>query len=567
MGVDKSITTNIDVEKLSLDENESTTSSNDFKAKINIEKHGITKRGLNARHVNLMIISQSVGSGLFISIKTPLVTSGSLGFFIAFAIWAFLVVYPLMQAVGILCCWLPIKGSFVHFSGRYVDTSLGFATSIIYIYTTMMFVCLEATAVAQCISYWTNLNPGVWITICIVLYVLMGLVGVNYYGEIEFFTGIMKIFLIVGLMLFSLISMCGGNPKGDAYGFKNWHPLFKPYLVEGNTGKFLAFWNSLLWAAFAAGGADNLALIAGEVINPRKNIAMAAKRSYIRIYLFYIGGIFFLNSLISANSPLLLDAIKNGGEGAAGSPWVIGIKSVGVKGLDSLINALIMSSAFSCGNAFFYCSTRSIYSAAIAGYLPRFFGKCLKNGAPVYCVMLTFAVSLLSYLNVSNSGVVVFNWFVNLCATGLICAYLCIFWSYFNFRKAWEKQNNLKMKHPQYPYYLGPKFLHPILTYTGLIITILVLFFNGFWIFFPGNFNASNFLTSYFAPIFLVCLFLFWKILKRTKFKTSLTADITTDKKEIDEEEEAELQELENIPKSNNKFMNFFAKINTFLFD
>lgn len=518
----------------------------DFHDRLDVEKHGETQRRITPRHVSLMIIGQSIGSGLFLGVRTPLNTSGSLSFFLAFTIWAVFVVYPLMQVVGVICCYLPIKGSFIHYSARYVDPALGFASSIIYIYTCMMFVCLEATAVAQVIGFWTDVNPGAWITICIVIYPLIGIFGSNIYGEVEFYSSILKLFMVMGLMLFSLVSMCGGNPRHDAYGFQHWKEggLFREYLVDGSTGKFLAWWSSLLWAAFAAGGPDGLAMLAGEIKRPRTTMANAAKRTYIRVYIFYIGGMFFLCCLVSSVNPKLVAQLLEGSNSSAGSPWVIGIEDVGVKGLASVINAGIMMSAFSCGNAFFYCSARSIYSAALGGYLPRFLAKCLPNGAPIYCVLITFAVSLISYLNVNESGAVVFNWFVNLCATGLLLTYTCIWWSYFQFRKDWEFKHKQKMKHPEYPYFLCPQWMHPIFTYLGLALTVLVVFFNGFWIFFPGQFNVSNLFTSYFAPVFFVCLFVFWKVVKRTHFRTAKTADITSGKQRIDDEEEAEEKEI-----------------------
>ena len=70
-----------------------------------------------------------------------------------------------------------------------------------------------------------------------------------------------------------------------------------------------------------------------------------------------------------------------------------------------------------------------------------------------------------------------------------------------------------------------------------------MVFFNGFWIFFPGNFSVSNLFTSYFAPAFFVCLFVFWKVFKKTKFRTPLTADITSGKQRVDDEEEVEERE------------------------
>ncbi|EMG46657.1 prnB Proline-specific permease [Candida maltosa Xu316] len=513
---------------------------NDFKNTLDIEKYGTTKRLLKNYQVGLLMIGQSIGSALFVSIKNPLNTSGSLSFFLAFAIWACLVIYPLMQAIGEMCSYLPIKGSFFHFSARYVDPALGFASSLIYIYTALMFVCIEATACAGLISFWTDLNPGIFITIALVLFVFINLFGAQYYGNLESLFSFFKVILILGLMLFSLISMCGGNPHHNAYGFQHWKEggLFKPYLVGGSTGKFLGLYNCLIWAGFAAGGPDVLALIAGEVKLPRKNIGIAAKRSYIRIYLFYLGGIFFLNCLIASNDPALVASLHS----STVSPWTLGMQNVGVRGLASVVNGAVLTSAFSCGNAFFFLATRSLYSASLGGYVPRIFSKCLNSGVPIYCVLFTALVSLISYLSIGESTGVVFNWFINLATTGLLCSYICMWLAYFKFRKAYVAQTGQALKKGEYKYYLAPRLIHPYFTYLGFFINVVVLFFNGFWIFFPGQFSVSNLFTSYFGPVFFIFLFFFWKIYKKTTWRSDLDADIISDKQEIDDEEEADME-------------------------
>ena len=128
------------------------------------------------------------------------------------------------------------------------------------------------------------------------------------------------------------------------------------------------------------------------------------------------------------------------------SPWTLGIQNVGVRGLGLVVNGAVLTSAFSCGNAFFFLGTRSLYSASLAGYIPRFFSKCLKSGVPINCVIFTGVVSLISYLNVSQSTGVVFNWFVNLATTGLLCSYICMWLAYFKFRKAYVVQTGKQMK-------------------------------------------------------------------------------------------------------------------------
>lgn len=532
----------------------------DYHEVLDAEKYGQTQRGLSSRHVSLMIIGQSIGTGLYIGLKSPLMTSGSLSLFLGFICWACTMVWPLMQATGEMCSYLPIKGSFLHFAARWLDPAMGFAVTLIYLYTSLMFICVEVVAFASVIAYWTDALPAIFITIGLVSILFFNVFGVNWYGEVEFFSSILKVLLIVGLMLTGLITMCGGNPKGDAFGFRNWKEggLMREYLVSGSTGRFLGFWNVLIYAAFACGGADMLGMVAGEVSLPRKNIALAARRSYARIYLFYIGGIFFMNCLCASNNPELIKASEDGAAGATASPWVIGIKSVGIHGLDSLVNAIVMTSAWSCGNGFTYGAARSAYSAALSGYLPRVFSYCLRNGCPIVAVLFSLAIGCLSYMSVSESSAKVFNWFINLSTTGLLTTYTVMWMTYFKFKKVVKAQNSDQVD-PKY--FKVPLLVSPWLCYWAAFFNVLVLFFNGFWIFFPGQFTVANLFTSYFAPVFFLILFVSWKLYKKTHWRSAMEADITTGKKEIDEQEELEMEELAAKPRKEGIFWKIWYKI------
>ena len=94
-----------------------------------------------------------------------------------------------------------------------------------------------------------------------------------------------------------------------------------------------------------------------------------------------------------------------------------GIKNAGIKGLDSVINAVIIISAWSSGNSFLYISSRSLYSMAVAGNAPAVFKKCTKNGVPYMAVFASAIFTPLAYLNCASSGSTVFTWFVNLTNT------------------------------------------------------------------------------------------------------------------------------------------------------
>lgn len=202
-----------------------------------------------------------------------------------------------------------------------------------------------------------------------------------------------KILLLVGLIMITIVTMSGGNPHNDAYGFRHWGngELMKEYYTTGSTGKFLGFWQvpcilkpiQLLmiarrivvrYAAFTTAGPDLLVLAAGEIQNPRRTIPRVAKLIFYRIVGFYVVGALAVGIICSSQDPRLLGAISDGSEGAAASPWVIGIQNLGITGLPHLINFLILLSGLSCGNAYLYAASRTLYSLARGNYahlIPR----------------------------------------------------------------------------------------------------------------------------------------------------------------------------------------------------
>jgi len=106
-------------------------------------KFGRTGRGLTGRHVQLIILGGSVGTGMFVGIGSALARAGPLSVFLAFTFYAMFVSFPLMHAVGEMCSWLPVRGSIFHFSEKWVDPALGFAIGYMYWYGAVMFVCIE----------------------------------------------------------------------------------------------------------------------------------------------------------------------------------------------------------------------------------------------------------------------------------------------------------------------------------------------------------------------------------------------------------------------------------------
>jgi amino acid transporter len=84
----------------------------------------------------------------------------------------------------------------------------------------------QLTAGALVLQYWVDrdkVNPGVFIAVFLVTITFINYFGIRFFGEIEFWLSSLKVFTIIGIILFSLVITCGGGPSGEAIGFRYWH--------------------------------------------------------------------------------------------------------------------------------------------------------------------------------------------------------------------------------------------------------------------------------------------------------------------------------------------------------
>lgn len=73
---------------------------------------------------------------------------------------------------------------------------------------------------------------------------------------------------------------------------------------------------------------------------------------YWRFGVFFIFGALCVGILVPYNDANLLDRLSNSGGTAAASPYVLAMQNMGIRGLPSLVNALLVTSIFSAGNTY-----------------------------------------------------------------------------------------------------------------------------------------------------------------------------------------------------------------------
>jgi amino acid transporter len=302
--------------------------------------------------------------------------------------------------------------------------------------------------------------------------------------------------LITGLLSLSFILFWGGGPdQHHVLGFHYWKEpgSFKSQLSPGSAGYFVAFLATLISSVLPFTFSPEMIVVAaGEVQSPRRNLPRISNRFFWRLIVFYIGGVIAISIICPSNAAQL----KSGQSGAGSSPWVAGIENAGIKGLDSVVNAVIITAAWSAGNSFLYLASRSLYSLALAGDAPKFFARTNNDGTPINAVIASSLFALLAYMNVNSSAANVFNWLLNMVNTGGFISWVCCAIVYIRFRKACLFQGVASPFHSR---------VQPLGSYiTGVAFAILCLA-NGFTVFWPSAWSASSFLTAYVGlPLFTV---------------------------------------------------------------
>ncbi|KAM5536471.1 hypothetical protein V8D89_009907 [Ganoderma adspersum] len=493
------------------------------------------QRKLKQRHVQMIAIAGTLGTGLFLGSGHTLKLAGPLGALIAYA-FVGTTAYASLCAVGEMTSHAPISGTFPHFAARWVDPAFGFAVGWNYFYTNAISVPVEITAAGLILTFWdTNTShQAAYTAVICILACSINIFGVKWFGESEFMFSIIKILLITILIITGLVIDLGGGPDHDRIGFRYWKnpgPLNGADLTPNNPhlDQFLGILSTIVQAAFSFQGMELVAVAASETASPRRNIAKAVRRVFWRILVFYLLGILITGMIVPYNDPNLLSDSGN----AAESPYVIAMTRAGIKVLPHIINAAVFTSAFSAGNSFLYCSSRVLYGLALRGQAPKFFAYCTKNGLPLTAVLTASCFSLLAFMNVSAGAETVFNWFVNLSTVGGFFGWWSMNVTYLFFYRGLKAQG---LDRKKLLYYSA---LQPWLSYWGIFWITIFILINGFSVFF--DFTAAGFLTAYINVPLFIALYVGWKVVKRTRVWKPHEMDFVTGIPTIEETEEPEV--------------------------
>lgn len=440
------------------------------------------KRGLKNRHIQLIALGGAVGAGLFLGIAQTINMTGP-SVILGYAIGGF-IAFMIMRQLGEMVAEEPVAGSFSHFANKYWGPFAGFLSGWNYWVMFILVGMAELTAAGKYINYWLPDIP-VWVSVAVFFIAinLINLINVKMYGETEFWFAIIKVFAIVGMIVFGSYLLVSGKGGEQASVTNLWQLGFFPH---GFTG----FMSALAIVMFSFGGLELVGITAAEAEDPKKSIPKATNQVVYRILVFYIGSLIVLLSLYPWTRVV-------SGE----SPFVLIFHDLDNFLIANILNAVVLTAALSVYNSGVYSNSRMLYGLARQGNAPRSLAHVNKRGVPVLSLVLSAIATSLGILINYVLPERALELLMALVVTTLVLNWIMICLANLKFRAAKIKQGvEPSFKALWYPYgnYICLAFLFMILVIillmpqTNISVILLPFWIGLLWVGFKISRMAKN---------------------------------------------------------------------------
>ncbi|MGM0901096.1 MAG: amino acid permease [Bacillota bacterium] len=323
------------------------------------------KRELKNRHVQLIAIGGTIGTGLFLGSGKAIQLAGP-SIILAYLIVG-IALFFVMRALGELLLSNAGYQSFNDFAADYIGPWAGYVTGWTYWFCWIMTAMADIIAVGVYIQYWFEVPQ--WIPAILILVILLGLnlLTVKLFGELEFWFAMIKVITILALIVIGIVLLIiGFKTDAGVVSISNlW--AYGGLFPNGIAGFLLAF----QMVVFAFVGVELVGVSAAETANPQKSIPSAINKIPLRILFFYVGALFII---LSINPWEQLTATS--------SPFVQVFSLVGIPVAAGIINFVVLTSAASAGNSGMFSTSRILYNLSSHNQGPAAFAKLSKNHVP-----------------------------------------------------------------------------------------------------------------------------------------------------------------------------------------
>ena len=305
-------------------------------------------RGLQNRHVQLIAIAGTIGTGLFLGAGRSLSLTGPSIILVYLLTGGFM--YLMMRAIGEMLYMDPDQHTFINFITKYLGKGWGYFSGWSYWVSLIFLGMAEITAVSNYVQLWFPDWPAWQIQIVfLALLSCVNLIAVKVFGEVEFWFGMIKIITILALIATGVFMVMTNfeTPAGHASltNITNSFQMFPKGWV-----KFVMAFQMVFFAYQAI---EFVGITTSETANPRQVLPKAIKEIPIRIVIFYVGALLAIMAIFPWQQ-LPVDK----------SPFVTVFQMVGIKWAAGLINFVVLTAAASSLNSTLYSTGRHLYQIA-----------------------------------------------------------------------------------------------------------------------------------------------------------------------------------------------------------
>lgn len=305
-------------------------------------------RGLQNRHVQLIAIAGTIGTGLFLGAGRSLSLTGPSIILVYMLTGAFM--YLMMRAIGEMLYMDPDQHTFINFITKYLGKGWGYFAGWSYWVSLVFLGMAEITAVSNYVQLWFPNWPAWQIQIIfLALLSCVNLIAVKVFGEVEFWFGMIKIVTILALIATGIFMVTTNfeTPAGHA-SLTNITSGFQ--MFPNGWVKFVMAFQMVFFAYQAI---EFVGITTSETANPRQVLPKAIKEIPIRIVIFYVGALLAIMAIFPWQQ---LPVNK--------SPFVTVFQMVGIKWAAGLINFVVLTAAASSLNSTLYSTGRHLYQIA-----------------------------------------------------------------------------------------------------------------------------------------------------------------------------------------------------------
>lgn len=422
------------------------------------QKAGL-KRDMKSRHLMMISIGGTIGTGLFVGSGQTISQAGPLGAVLAYLVGGF-IMYLVLLCLGELTAAMPVSGSFQTYASRFISPGAGFTTGWLYWINWAICIAADFTAAGIIMNNWfPQIAIWIWCFVFAAVLALLNIISVRAYGEAEFWFASIKVTAILAFIVAGCGLIFGFSGNAVPVAFSNFHTeggLFP----NGMSAVFL----TMIAVVYSFQGAELVGIAAGECENPGKNVPRVIKGIAFRIIFFYVFAIIVLAAIIPFNEASVLE-----------SPFAHVFGMLGLPLAKDIMFFVVMTSALSSGNSALYACSRLLWSMSKEGLAPKALGIVNSRGVPVYGVLITVALAGMSLLTSEYAADTVYLWLMS--STGLTgcLIWVIIAWCQLNFRREFlklgGKLEQLTFRTPLFP-------LVPILALVLNVIVIFSLYFD-----------------------------------------------------------------------------------------